>query len=147
MPKICIQTAVEQSVTSVWQGFDEALFKALSPPFPRVKVLRFDGCNEGDRVEIQMNLVFFTQEWHALITAQASASNEIYFIDQGTTLPSFLQTWQHKHRIVQQQQQTYIIDEITYQSPYRWLDYVLYPALYLQFLYRKPIYKRFFRKK
>ena len=39
-----------------------------------------------------------------------------------------------------------IIDEIEYRAPNLLLGRVLWPALYLQFLYRRPVYRRFFQK-
>ena len=38
-----------------------------------------------------------------------------------------------------------IIDEIEFRTPTILTDYIFYPILYLQFLYRKPIYQRIFK--
>jgi ligand-binding SRPBCC domain-containing protein len=70
---------------------------------------------------------------------------ESYFIDEGTQLPFFLKYWKHKHRIVKNGSESKIIDEIEFRTPTILTDYIFYPILYLQFLYRKPIYRKIFK--
>ncbi|MFY7825646.1 MAG: SRPBCC family protein [Flectobacillus sp.] len=142
---IFLKTPVEQSIQEVWEGFDEKLFKALAPPFPPFRVLRFDGCVTGDKVGIELDFIFFKQNWESDIVEHQKTEEEYFFVDKGTKLPFFLSSWQHKHRIVRVHTQTYIIDDIKYNTPNIILDFLIYPVLYLQFLYRKPIYKRYFK--
>jgi ligand-binding SRPBCC domain-containing protein len=47
--------------------------------------------------------------------------------------------------MVKDDEGTIIIDDITFRTPSILTDYLFYPLLYLQFLYRKPIYKKVFR--
>lgn len=56
--QITLQTAVEKSHLQVMEGFTESLFSRLAPPFPPVKVLRFDGCKAGDIVDLELNFIF-----------------------------------------------------------------------------------------
>lgn len=144
--KIFIETPVEQDYLTVKAGFDQTLFTKLSPPFPPVKLLRFDGSKTGDLVTLELNFIFFKQKWTSKITDDQTDEKEFYFIDKGTTLPFFLKSWEHKHRIIKKGKGTIIRDEITYQGPFGLMTLLLYPALYLQFLYRKPIYKKLFKK-
>lgn len=144
--KITIETPVEQDYLQVKAGFDQTLFSKLSPPFPPVKLLRFDGSAKGDIVTLELNFIFFKQKWTSEITDDHTNSKEFYFIDEGTELPFFLKFWQHKHRIIKNGSGSIIRDEITYQGPFGMMTLLLYPALYLQFLYRKPIYKKIFKK-
>ncbi len=144
--KITIQTAVNQSFRQVWAGFDETLFKRLAPPFPPVRVVRFDGCLAGQVVDLELNFILFKQNWTSHIIEQRETVTEIYFIDKGTKLPFFLSFWQHKHRLIQQGEGTIIADEITFQTPFILTNYLMYPLLWVQFLYRKPIYKKAFDK-
>ncbi|MCH7401669.1 hypothetical protein ACFOUP_14570 [Belliella kenyensis] len=147
MKHITISTKVEQSYLEVKEGFNQNLFKKLSPPFPPVKLLRFDGSNEGDLVSLELNFIFFKQTWTSIITKDHTDANEFYFIDKGIKLPFFLKKWQHKHRVINDGKSSIIIDEIAYQAPFSWMTLLLYPALYLQFIYRKPIYKKIFKDK
>ena len=142
--RIVISTPVAQDYQTVFQGFKKELFLKLNPPFPRVKLKRFDGSQKGDLVNIELNFLLFKQTWISEITDNQANQQEIYFIDQGVKLPFFLKTWQHHHRILNEGEQSRIVDDIQYTTPFWLMDYFMYPLMYLQFLYRKPIYKRFF---
>ncbi|WP_028524030.1 SRPBCC family protein [Runella limosa] len=143
--KLRIQTHVSQPYQVVWQGFNEELFRKLSPPFPPVRVVRFDGCLAGDMVVLELNFLLFKQQWISRITEQQSSESEIYFVDEGTKLPFFLRFWRHRHRIIHQEAGgTIISDEIEFKTPLWITDYLMYPLLWAQFAYRKPIYKKAF---
>lgn len=155
---LLLKTPVTSSVQHVWNGFDRSLFDQLSPPFPPVDVVRFDGCLKGDTVHLRLNFLLFKQDWISLITDQrtietANRTDEIYFIDEGTQLPFFLAYWRHRHSIVRDtaaetgDDRAIIVDDITFRTPFRLTDYLFYPLLWLQFAYRKPIYRRIFTKK
>lgn len=140
-----LTTAVTAPLPTVWQGFDRDLFKKLSPPFPPVRVLRFDGCMKDDQVILELNFLLFRQQWQSLITDQAETEAEIYFIDEGIQLPFFLKAWKHTHRLrALPGGGTCVEDDIHFSSPHPILDYLLYPLLWVQFAYRKPIYRRVF---
>ncbi|MDG1276257.1 MAG: hypothetical protein P8O16_03180 [Algoriphagus sp.] len=142
--KLIIETQVEQKYLQVKKGFDESLFTKLSPPFPPVKLLRFDGSSKGDLVSLELNFIFFKQKWTSEIIEDQTNEKEFYFIDKGTELPFFLKKWTHKHRIIKNGENAIIRDEIDYQAPFMLLTWLLYPAMLLQFAYRKPIYKKIF---
>ncbi|MFN3800467.1 SRPBCC family protein [Belliella pelovolcani] len=143
---ITIETTVAQDYLQVKEGFDETLFTKLSPPFPPVKLLRFDGSKTGDLVTLELNFIFFKQKWTSEITDDQTDEQEFFFIDEGVVLPFFLKKWKHKHRIIKAKNGSIIRDEISYEGPFGLMTLLLYPALYLQFLYRKPIYKKIFGK-
>jgi ligand-binding SRPBCC domain-containing protein len=144
--KLIIETAVEQGYLDVKSGFNEALFKKLSPPFPPVEVIRFDGCTKGDQVILELNFLLFKQRWTSIITEDNTTEMEFSFVDEGIELPFFLKKWKHRHRVISTGIQSKIRDEITFETPIGLLNYLLYPALWLQFAYRKPIYRKFFRR-
>ncbi|GAB3269978.1 hypothetical protein GCM10027347_40360 [Larkinella harenae] len=143
--QIKLITPVQQDYQRVWTGFTRRLFEQLNPPFPPVKVVRFDGCRKGDVVHVQLNFLLFKQDWISSITEQQETEREIYFIDRGVKLPFFLTYWQHRHRIIRDGAHTRIADEITFRTPTRLTDFLMFPILYGLFAYRKPVYKRFFR--
>ncbi|MEM1405717.1 MAG: hypothetical protein AAGG59_03000 [Bacteroidota bacterium] len=144
--KIC--TNVAASHLTVKEGFNETLFLSLNPPFPPVRLEKFDGCKKGDKVELELNFLLFRQRWHSDITFDLTNAETFQFIDIGVKLPFFLKRWHHHHIVNRIDSDTSeIIDDITFSSPFWLLDFLLYPALYLQFLYRKPIYKRVFNKR
>jgi ligand-binding SRPBCC domain-containing protein len=142
-----LTTLVTQNYQQVAANFDEKLFKALNPPFPPVKLLRFDGSRTGDEVHLELNFLLFKQVWKSLIIEDSIQEGEIYFIDKGIQLPFFLRYWQHTHRILKQAEHTAIIDDIQFRTPFILFDYLMYPVLYGQFFYRKPVYKKYFQRK
>jgi len=142
--KLCIRTQVNQNYHQVWAGFDRQLFLLLSPPFPPVSLRRFDGCHRGDIVEVELNFLFFRQVWKSEIVDQQMGADEVSFIDEGRRLPFFLKYWRHHHRILRRGNQSEIVDDISYHSPFLLFDYLLYPVMYLQFAYRRPIYRKVF---
>lgn len=141
---INISTPVNQDAIVVWNGFDQELFLKLSPPFPKVRLLQFDGSSKGDRVGLELNFLLFKQKWISDITENEENDNEIYFVDQGRTLPFFLSKWKHIHRILKKPKGSVILDEIYFSTGFLLTDLLFFPMLYLQFLYRKPIYKKEF---
>lgn len=143
--KLRLSTNVRHPPEVVWKRFDQQLFEKLAPPFPRLRLIRFDGSEAGSIVEAELNFLLFKQNWQSLITDSHVADDEIYFIDQGKRLPFFLKTWHHRHRLIRTATGTKIVDDIEYRSPTVLLDYLLLPIMWLQFAYRKPIYRREFR--
>lgn len=146
---ILLKTPVEQPLPDVWAGFDRILFDKLAPPFPPVRVVRFDGCLPGDIVQLRLNFLLFSQNWTSRIVEQKTTADEIYFIDEGTKLPFFLAYWKHRHRLCRSEDAanpTVIVDDITFRTPFLLTDYLMYPLMWLQFAYRKPVYRRVFRR-
>ncbi len=143
--KIIIQTQVSQHYLKVKSGFNESLFKKLSPTFPPVQLIRFDGSSKGDLVILELDFFVFKQKWTSKIVDDLTNDHEFYFIDKGISLPFFLKNWQHKHHIFHNAKGSIISDEIDYEGPTGILTYLLYPALYLQFWMRKPVYRKIFQ--
>jgi ligand-binding SRPBCC domain-containing protein len=143
-----VESKVSRNYKEVFEGFTESLFLRLNPPFPKVKLLKFDGCKKGDKVVIELNFLLFKQIWESDIIDFQESEQEIFFIDRGNRLPFFLKEWQHKHRIVRikgaVENQTMIIDDIEYNCPFWLPSFLMYIPLYLQFMYRRPIYKKVF---
>lgn len=135
---------VNKDFLKVKAGFNESLFAKLNPPFPPVKLLRFDGSDVDDIVSMQLNFLLFKQNWTSKISENHTDHTEYYFVDEGIELPFFLKKWRHKHRIIKKGAQTIIRDEVEFKAPFGLLSLILYPVLYFQFVYRKPIYKEVF---
>ncbi len=148
--RILITTHVREDFRDVFARFDRSLFKALAPPFPPIKLMRFDGSRKGDEVHINMYMPGEAPHWISLITEDGEDQDQCWFVDEGKRLPFFIKSWRHRHIIRRAQaadenaRGTLIIDDIEYQGRPGPLGYLLYPALYLQFLYRKPVYRRLF---
>lgn len=140
-----VRTKIKRPFLEVKEGFNEQLFKKLNPPFPKVELKRFDGCQKGDLVSMQLNFLAFKQSWDSLITADDTTETYFFFQDEGKQLPFFLKSWKHRHWVKKINENTSeIVDDIHFSTGSLLTDLVMYPALKAQFLYRKPIYKKFF---
>lgn len=142
MPDIKITTKINKNYVLVFNNFNKNLLEKLNPPFILFKLIRFDGSNKNDQVHIELDFIFFKQLWISTITELNSDSEEIYFIDEGTKLPFFLSKWKHKHIIQNNKKGSKIIDHISYETPNKLFDFLLYPVMYFMFFYRKHIYKK-----
>ena len=142
--KILIKTRIEKNYQVLFSKFTIDLFKALKPPLIHLEVLRFDGCKKGDEIHLKMDLFGkFNQSWVSHITDAFRSDYEIHFVDEGAVLPPPLLKWKHIHRIEKiNELASFIVDDIEYSTGNKVTDIAIYPALYLMFLYRKPIYKR-----
>ncbi|MFT4736454.1 MAG: ligand-binding SRPBCC domain-containing protein [Cyclobacteriaceae bacterium] len=143
--RLVIKTAVGAKRPAIKTGFTKELFLSLNPPFPPVKLLQFDGCKTGDKVALELNFIFFRQQWISDIIEDSEGGSTWCFVDRGIKLPFFLSTWQHRHSVIDLMQGSEIIDDIEFSTGLKFVDLLMYPVLYLQFLYRKPIYKSVFK--
>lgn len=143
---LTLRTAVAQVPAQVLAGFTRALFEALAPPFPKLRVLRFDGCHTGDHVDIELNTLVKRLHWTSLIVEDGTLPDGTrFFVDEGQQLPPPLRYWRHRHLI--QPGPTggsVIVDDLEYRTASPALDALLYPAMWAQFAWRKPIYRRWF---
>lgn len=139
--KIEVKTEVKQSASAVWEGFTKDLFEVLSPPFPKANLLRYDGNEKGDIVSIELDFLIFKNKWVSLISDNQITEEGFFFIDEGKELPFFLSHWKHKHIIKESGEGAEIIDQIDFKSPF---GFLMYPFIYLQFLQRKPLYRKIF---
>ena len=129
----------------VWRRFDQQLFEALSPPFPPVHLLRYDGNNINDQVHLSLDLGLVQFLWVSLITDSHRSATECYFVDEGQTLPPPLTFWRHRHRMLRlSATHTLILDEVEYHMGSALLEVAAAPAFWMQFLYRQPVYRRYF---
>jgi ligand-binding SRPBCC domain-containing protein len=135
-----------QSAERVFAGFDENLFRFLSPAYPPLNVHRFDGCHKGDKVIV--SLIIFpgvNLKWESEITESIAEGKHFYsFTDVGRALPFFLSYWHHQHIIRQQDDDVIIEDRITFKGKWFMPPLLSYPMLWLSFNSRKSKYQRYF---
>lgn len=145
--RIRIKTQVDENYKTVFKKFDHALFMALKPPLISLDLHKFEGCHQGDKVEMTLQLLGVAQSWKALIVEHEETADYIYFIDEGVEIPTPLKSWRHKHMLENVgEEKTNIIDDIHYTAGNKLMDTLLYPILYMQFWYRKPVYRKYFAK-
>ena len=152
--RLSFTTTVGQSYHDVVAGFTLELFQKLTPTFPPVKVVRYDGCKKGDEVHIEMVVPVLnrTELWVSRITKAGEITShdvfadEWFFIDEGVKLPFFLTAWRHVHRVVKGENGgAVIIDDIEYRAPW-YLLFGVHLVLSAQFAARQPIYQEYFKR-
>ncbi|WP_017729997.1 SRPBCC family protein [Nafulsella turpanensis] len=143
--EITVRTKVNRPYLQVKEGFNEELFRSLNPPFPKVKLRRFDGCRKGDVVDMELQFGLFEQRWESHIVADDTTGSYFFFEDEGKLLPFFLKKWRHRHWVEKAgEEQSVIVDNVHYSTGSLFSDILLYPVMQAQFLYRRPIYKKWF---
>lgn len=143
--RLHLKATVQQDYLSVFRAFDEQLFRKLAPPYPRLKLLRFDGSEPGDVVEVELQTGIKSFRWASLITEREITDAAAWFVDEGQELPTPLRIWRHKHLITKNGNGAIIHDIIDFGTGYKALDAALYPFMLAGFGMRKPIYKKVFR--
>ncbi|MCB1169153.1 MAG: hypothetical protein KDK25_02410 [Leptospiraceae bacterium] len=143
-----IHTIVPTDPDTVRRSLNRRLFEALNPPFPPVKVLRFDGTDKGGITHLSLNFFLFKQEWISENTESESGRDGagFHFVDEGRKLPFFLAFWRHSHIFAEipgdtELSFTRITDRIEYRGR-GLMGLFLQPILILQFKYRKPVYRK-----
>ena len=141
-----LETQVAGNYLDVMKRFDRDLFLALAPPFPKIELVEFTGSKTGDKVHIKF-LSPVNTDWISDITDHGSNEKEAWFVDEGTTLPAPLKYWKHRHIVRKiDEHRSMIVDDITFKASNGLLTSLMYPALYLGFSQRGPIYRRYFGK-
>lgn len=143
MQNLVFKCPVKASVEEVKEGFNLELFKALKPPLVQMEVSRFDGCSKGDEVHLSVGLGLKVS-WISLITEDHQDDNQWYFIDEGKLLPPPLKKWRHIHSVIKDGDGAIIVDDISFTSNNRVLDFLLRPTMHFQFSGRYDVYQNLF---
>ena len=144
--KLVLKTKVWGHHQNVMARFDQHLFEALKPPGVKMKIVNFTGCEAGDIVELNF-LRPIRSKWISEIIEHGSDSKHSYFVDVGRVLPFPLRNWKHKHIVEKiDDENSYIIDDISYSTGFIIFDVFLYLPLLLSFYPRKKIYRNYFSK-
>lgn len=143
---LILKTKVNGNYKDIINKFDLDLFEALAPPGPKIEIVKFTGSKKGDRVHIRF-LSPIKTEWISDITADEINESEAFFIDEGVKLPFPLKHWKHKHIVRKiDENNSEIIDDITYKGANGLLTLLMYPAMFIGFFPRKRIYQNIFGK-
>lgn len=145
--RIYFETTVKGDYKSVFNRFDRNLFLFLTPPAQPVSLLRFDGSTKGDEIHLRFGFPVYGN-WVSLVTDSGETAGSCFFIDEGRTLPMGMTYWKHIHTVKASPEQgkCIIVDDINFSTGKWLLDRLMYPALYLAFIGRKPKYQKYFGK-
>jgi ligand-binding SRPBCC domain-containing protein len=137
--KFTVSTAVALPPRRAIEKFDATLFNALSPPFPKARLLKFD----PETVEIELDFFIAKTRWESKVYPSVVNDAEAYFVDEGVRLPPPLKRWRHVHRLVARPDGgSDLRDEIEFSTSHPVVDLLALPFLWAMMVYRKPIYRR-----
>ena len=143
---LVLLTPVQGNYKKVMAAFDRQLFEALKPPIGKMEILEFTGSKKGDKVHIQFHSPI-KAEWISDIVEDEVTDKRAWFVDVGVKLPWPLATWTHRHIVERvDDQNSIIIDDITFSANNFILSLLLYPAIFLGFYPRKKIYQAYFKE-
>lgn len=137
---ITLKSTVKGDLKSIYNGFDQDLFKYLLPP--GAELIAFGGSRKGDIVHLKLPVA---GEWISVITEDDVSDDVCYFIDEGKTLPFPLKKWRHIHKLHRSGNNTIIEDNMTFSTDILLLDLLFYPVLLFSFLPRVWQYKSYFK--
>ncbi|HXH30723.1 MAG TPA: hypothetical protein VNJ01_07905 [Bacteriovoracaceae bacterium] len=143
--RIQFSARVRQSVDVIRERFDESLFTALMPAWVPSKLVRFDGCAPRDEVHLVVGPLH--QDWVSVITKETQTPSGWSFVDEGKLLPWPFRSWHHHHRVDRiSEDESLIVDDITYQCKPGLLSIFAWPVLWLVFSSRPASYQRYFSR-
>jgi ligand-binding SRPBCC domain-containing protein len=142
---VSITTFIPLPIQEVTKRFDRRLFDYLAPPFPKLKIKRYDGQKKGDVIQLSLGLWPIFLPWHLVIVDAWEDEKSWGFTDQATMLPFPLTAWRHEHRLVAiGPMETSIEDFVGFRAGPNWLTKLMQPIVHNMFTSRKPAYLRYF---
>ncbi|MFN8393472.1 MAG: hypothetical protein U0176_02220 [Bacteroidia bacterium] len=144
--RFLIKTAVKGEPRKVFAGFDHNLLLKLSPPGMRIDLIHADPAEKPDGyIHLKVTMLgIIRQEWKNRFSNYEINDDRCHFVDQGDMMPFPIKLWRHDHRVERLEGTTHIIDDVQYGTNFFLLDWLLFPVLWFQFRYRRPIYRRHF---
>jgi ligand-binding SRPBCC domain-containing protein len=146
-----VKHVVEAPLDQVWATFAhdaKSLFEALSPPFPKAKLIAFGGTEVGAVVKLDLDFGLWTSHWESIVTEQFITDTACWFIDQGSILPLGLSYFRHRHLLTATgPNQTTIAEEITLAGNNWFTTQINLIGFKGQMQARGPIYTKYWANK
>ena len=121
------------------------MLEALAPPWVKLFIKKFDGSKIGDHVILEVIFLgLISQHWENRVINSFESNEECFFIDEGVVMPFPIVFWKHTHRISGSGDKSLISDEIEFRCRSKLIAFIFYPILWIQFFWRKPVYRRYF---
>ncbi len=141
---VILKSPVKGNYKTVMAAFDRNLFEALKPPQGEMEIVEFTGSKKGDKVHMQF-ISPVKAEWISDIVEDGISEKQAWFKDVGVKLPWPLATWTHRHIVEKvDENNSVIIDDMTFTGTNPLLSLLLYPAIFLGFYPRKKVYREYF---
>jgi ligand-binding SRPBCC domain-containing protein len=145
--RLQIKTSVQGNHVEVFKRFDHSLLLQLTPPGMRMELLHFEEPHlPGSCIRIRVTILgLIRQNWENVFSDYDIGPAECHFVDTGRKMPFPMRRWRHDHRVIADGADRAIInDDVTFETGFLLTDWLLRPIMWLQFRYRRPIYRRLF---
>lgn len=144
--RFLIHTPVKGEPRKVFAGFDHNLLLMLTPPGMRIDLIHADQADKPNGyIHLKVTILgIIKQEWKNRFSDHELADDRCHFLDTGEMMPFPIKSWRHDHRVERLGDHTQIIDDVQFGTKFLLLDWLLFPVMWLQFRYRRPIYRKHF---
>lgn len=144
---LLFKTKIGLPFEKIREQFNRELFIKLAPSFIPFHLARFDGCQKGQEVHLELGPKVLSQKWVSLITYEETNASGWSFIDEGKILPWPLSSWKHHHRVdVISPKESLVVDDINYECSPSFLTPLIKPFLWMVFSIRPKRYQKFFKE-
>jgi ligand-binding SRPBCC domain-containing protein len=127
----------------VVSSFHDLSFVKFLITFQPVKIIDWNGINNDDRA----HFMFWFLGWKDFKVVhenyQKPTNTSFSFIDKGEVLPLGLRYWKHKHSVLYENNEVYIIDDINFEHK-NIFGIFFYPILVAPIFLRKILYRLYF---
>ena len=132
------------SFHEVVSSFHDLKFVKFLITLQPVKIISWNGIYNTDRAYF----MFWLLGWKnfKVIHKDYQKPTDIYFsfVDKGEVLPLGLIYWKHKHSVIYENNEIFIIDDINFKHK-NFLGIFLYPILIAPIFVRKILYRLYFK--
>ena len=107
-----------------------------------VRVIKWEGTFDGALAHMK----FWFFGWRDFIVKHGSNvenDNLFSFMDIGSVLPFGLNKWEHTHKVIQEDSNINIIDNIEFSCKVKFVEIFIFPILIAPIIVRKILYKTY----
>lgn len=131
------------SFHNVVSSFHDLNFVKFLIALQPVKIIDWNGINNKHTA----HFMFWFLGWKDFKVVhenyQQATNTYFSFIDRGVVLPLGLKSWKHKHSVLFEKNEVFIIDDINFEHE-NILGILLYPILVAPIIIRKILYRLYF---
>ena len=113
--------------------------------FQPVKIIKWSGIKNGKIAHFKL-WFWGWRNFKVKHEGYNLSKKQLIFIDKGFDLPLGIKSWEHKHIVEYDKDDTRIIDLVYFSHRNSYICYLLFPLLVFPIFIRKLLYKSFFKR-
>ena len=138
--KVKIKNTSFHNVVSSFHNLNFVKFLIICQP---VKIIAWDGINNNDRAHFMFWFLGW-KDFKVVHDNYQKPTNILFsFVDKGEILPLGLKYWKHKHSVLYENDEVFIIDDVNFEHKNIFF-FFLYPILVAPIFIRKILYRLYF---